>query len=111
MRGISMMCPNHADPKTSYCICAGGEVYGPVMQATPRDCPLRENLKHAGELHMSWPKKGGQKVTAKTSLLVAYHPFFFLNAWTSPLLALNIVAPMSGRMRLIPHGKYVALAR
>ena len=89
----------------------GGEVYGSVMQATPRDYPLRANLKHAGELHMSWPKKGGQKVMAKTSLLAGYHPFFFLNAWTSPLLALNIVAPMSGRTILIPHGKYAALAR
>jgi hypothetical protein len=55
---------------------------------------------------MSWPKKGkkGVNQSQEFTLLDNYHPFFFLNAWTLPLLALTLLHQIrSGRLILIPQ--------
>lgn len=65
--------------------------------------PRKENPKYAGEIHMSWPKKGGIK--AKSSLLT----FSFSECFDLASLGSGIVAPESGRLTVIPssHGEYV----
>lgn len=47
---------------------------------------IKESPKHAGELHMSWPKKGGGDQSQEFTI-GRLSPFLFLNASTLPLLA------------------------